>query len=113
MQINAEICQKIGQSSHNKTCSGGFLTKAYTPCFCTIISTSFHFLLLDFLALKIEPVGAFPDPTPKLQDSKCINPAKCQMHFRPSGKYAASTHFRIPFNFTHLLGTPDRIYAQK
>ncbi len=54
-----------------------------------------------------------PDLEPILQDSKYIKPEKLHQHFRPSGKYVASAHYihvRIPFNFTDLLQTPNRIF---
>jgi hypothetical protein len=50
----------------------------------------------------------------KLQDSKYIELAKLQVHFRPYRKYADLTdyiHVRVPFNFSNLLMTPDRINA--
>jgi hypothetical protein len=56
---------------------------------------------------------AVPDPEPRLLDAKTAEPAKLQLLFRPSGKYAASTHFiqvRVPFNFSLLLETPVRIF---
>jgi hypothetical protein len=56
---------------------------------------------------------AVPDPEPRLLDAKTAEPAKLQLLFRPSGKYAASTHFihvRVPFNFSLLLETPARIF---
>jgi hypothetical protein len=71
---------------------------------------SFIFFLMELLALKINHVGEYPDPALKLQDFKYIEPTKPQLHFRPSGKYAASTHYihvKIPFNLTNLLGTPE------
>jgi len=37
--------------------------------------------------------GAVLDPEPILQDSKYFEPEKLQFHFKPSGKYAASTTF--------------------
>ncbi len=57
-------------------------------------------------------VRAVPDLELTLQDSKYFEPEKLQLHFRPSRKYAASTHyihFRVPFNFTNLLQTPKYI----
>jgi hypothetical protein len=56
---------------------------------------------------------AVPDPEPRLLKANAATPAKLQLLFRPSGKYAASTHFihvRIPFNFSKLLETPANIF---
>ena len=56
-----------------------------------------------------------PDPAPTLLDSNFVEPPNLQLLFRPSGKYAASTHFihiRVPFNFSQLLATPDNIFFQ-
>jgi len=56
---------------------------------------------------------AVPDPEPRLLDANAATPAKLQLLFRPSGKYAASTHFihvRVPFNFSKLLETPANIF---
>jgi len=56
---------------------------------------------------------AVPDPEPKLLDTNAAEPAKLQLLFRPSGKYAASTHFihvRVPFNFSKLLKTLAQIF---
>ncbi len=53
------------------------------------------------------------DPEPRLLDANAATPAKLQLLFRPSGKYAASTHFvhvRVPFNFSKLLETPANIF---
>jgi len=50
-----------------------------------------------------------PDPEPKLLDSNFVEASKLQLLFRPSVKYAASTHFiqiRVPFNFSPLTLTP-------
>jgi hypothetical protein len=56
-----------------------------------------------------------PDPEPMLLDSNFIELNKLQLLFTPSGKYVASTHFvhvHIPFNFSQLLVTPDKIFQQ-
>jgi hypothetical protein len=56
---------------------------------------------------------AVPDPEPRLLDANAATPAKLQLLFCPSGKYAASTHFihfRVPFNFSKLLETPANIF---
>ncbi len=56
---------------------------------------------------------AVPDPEPRLLDTNAATPQKLQLLFRPSGKYAASTHFihvRVPFNFSKLLETPAQIF---
>ncbi len=56
---------------------------------------------------------AVPDPEPRLLNANVAEPAKLQLLFRPSGKYAASTHFihvRVPFNFSKLLKTPAQIF---
>jgi hypothetical protein len=84
--------------------------KTANPCYCTFLSTSIIFFFLELLVLKMNEVVAVPDLAPKLQDSKYIELAELLLHFRPSGKCAASTyyiHIRIPFNFTELLSTPD------
>jgi uncharacterized coiled-coil protein SlyX len=68
---------------------------------------------LEILALKMNGAVAVPDPEPRLLDAKTAEPTKLQLLFRPSGKYAASTHFihvRVPFNFSLLLETPARIF---
>jgi hypothetical protein len=56
---------------------------------------------------------AVPDPELRLLDANAATPAKLQLLFRPSLKYAASTHFihvRVPFNFSKLLETPANIF---
>jgi hypothetical protein len=68
---------------------------------------------LELLALKMNGAMAVPDPEPRLLDANAATPAKLQLLFRPSGKYAASTHFihvRVPFNFSKLLETPANIF---
>jgi hypothetical protein len=65
------------------------------------------------LALKIDWAQPVLDPEPKLLDSNFVEPSKLQLLFRPSGKYAASTHYihiRVPFNFTKLTLTPADIF---
>jgi hypothetical protein len=55
------------------------------------------------------------DLEPTLLNSHFIEPNKLQILFRPSSKYAASAHFihiPIPFNFSQLLATPDKIFHQ-
>ena len=113
MQTNEEVRTKIRESHHYKTGTRGFLSKATTPCFRTCISTAFFFFFLDILALKIDRADAVPDPEPKLLDSNFVEPSKLQLLFRPSGKYAASTHYihiRVPFNFSRLTLMPDIIF---
>jgi hypothetical protein len=115
MQSNSEICKIIGQSSRNKTGARGFFSKAANPCFCTFISTSFIYFLLELLALKMNGAYAVLDLEQSLLDSNFIEPNKLQLLFRPSGKYVASTHFfhiRIPFNFSQLLATSSIIFEQ-
>jgi len=58
---------------------------------------------------------AVQDPELTLLDSNFIEPSKLQLLFWPSGNYTASTHFIhicIPFNFSQLLTTPDKIFQQ-
>ena len=113
MQTNEEIRTKIRESHCYKTGTRGFLSKATTPCFRTCISAAFFFFFLDILALKIDRADAVPDPEPKLLDSNFVEPSKLQLLFRPSGKYAASTHYihiRVPFNFSRLTLMPDIIF---
>jgi len=115
MQTDEEIRQKIRESNGNKVAARSFLTKAATPCFHTCLSSSFIFFFLDILALKIVGAQAVLDPEPKLLDSNFVEPSKLQLLFRPSGKYAASTHFihiRVPFNFSQLTLTPSLIFNQ-
>jgi len=113
MQTNEEIREKIRQSHRNKAGPRGFFSKAASPCFRTCLSTAFFFFFLDILALKIDRADAVPDPEPKLLDSNFVEPSKLQLLFRPSGKYAASTHYihiRVPFNFSRLTLMPDLIF---
>jgi hypothetical protein len=113
MQTNEEIREKIRQGHRNKAGPRGFFAKAATPCFCTCLSVAFIFFFLDILALKIDGAQAVPDPEPKLLDSNFVEPSKLQLLFRPSGKYAASTHYihiRVPFNFSRLTLTPTLIF---
>jgi hypothetical protein len=59
--------------------------------------------------------NAVPDPAPSLLDSNFVDPTNLQLLFRPSRKYAASTHFihiRVPFNFSQLQATPMNIFNQ-
>jgi hypothetical protein len=114
MQSYEEICEKVSKGRSDKTHPRGFLTKAATPCFCTILTSS-YFFILELLALKMNEAHAVPDLELSLLDSNFIEPSKLQLLFRPSGKYAASTHFihiRVPFNFSQLLNTPDLIFNQ-
>jgi hypothetical protein len=113
MQVNEEVCAKIGQSCSNKARTKSFFTKVATPCFWTILSTSFFFFFLELLALKMNGAQAVQDPS--LLDSNFIEPSKLQLWFWPSGKFAACTHFihiQVPFNFSQLLQTPDLIFNQ-
>ncbi len=113
MQTDEEICEKICQSHRHKAGPSGFLSKAASPCFRTCLSTAFFFFFLDILALKIDRADAVPDPEPKLLDSNFIEPSKLQLLFRPSRKYAASTHYihiRVPFNFSRLTLMPTIIF---
>jgi hypothetical protein len=113
MQTNEEIREKIRQSNRDKARPRGFLSKTASPCFRTCLSTAFFFFFLDILALKIDKAGAVPDPEPKLLDSNFVEPSKLQLLFRPSGKYAASTHYihvRVPFNFSRLTLMPEIIF---
>ncbi len=115
MQNHEEICVQIVQSCHNKARTRSFFTQAATPCFRTFISMSFLFFILELLALKINGANAVPDPEPSLLDSNFLELTKPQLLFRPSGNYAASTHFihiRVPFNFSQLLATSMKIFNQ-
>jgi hypothetical protein len=70
---------------------------------------------MELLVLKINVTNAVPDPAPALLDSNFVEPANLQLLFRPSRKYAASTHFihiRVHFNFSQLLATPANIFSQ-
>jgi hypothetical protein len=113
MQTDEEIRQKIHEGHRNKVGPRGIFSKTATPCFLTCLSAAFIFFFLDILALKIDWAQAVPDPEPKLMDSNFVEPSKLQLLFRPSGKYAASTHYihiRVPFNFTKLTLTPAEIF---
>jgi hypothetical protein len=47
-----------------------------------------------------------PETLPTLSDSEPTEPSKLQLHFRPSGQYAASTAYiciKVPFNFTKMM----------
>ncbi len=113
MQTNAEIHQKIRQSNSDKANTRNFLTKAANPCFRTFIASYYVCFILELLALKMNGAIAVPDPEPRLLDANTATPQKLQLLFRPSGKYAASTHFihvRVAFNFSKLLETPAQIF---
>jgi hypothetical protein len=115
MQSYEEICEKVSQSCHDKTHSRGFFTKAAIPCFCTFLTLSYFFFILELLTLKMNGAHAVRDPEPSLLDSNFIEPSKLQLLFRPSRKYVASTHFihiSVPFNFLQLLQTPNLIFNQ-
>jgi hypothetical protein len=108
-----KISKKISQTCCHNARSGCFFAKAAQPCYCTFIFTYFNLFILEILALKMNAVSAMWDPELTLQDSKFFEPKKLELHFRPSAKYAASTHYihvKVPFNFTELLQTPERIY---
>ena len=113
MQTDEEIRQKIREGHRYKAGTRSFFAKAATPCFRTCLSTAFLFFFLDILALKINGAQAVPDPEPKLLDSNFVEPNKLQLLFRPSGKYAASTHYihvRVPFKFSRLTLMPTIIF---
>jgi len=115
MQKYAQIRAQLSQSNRDKINTRGFFSKAYTPCYRTFVASYYFCFILEILALKINPANAVPDPAPTLLDSNFVEPANLQLLFRPSGKYAASTHFihiRVPFNFSQLLATPDNIFFQ-
>jgi hypothetical protein len=115
MQTNEKISEKICKSHHHKARSRCFVTKAATPCLHTCLSASLIFFFMDILALKINGAQAVTDLEPKLLDSNFFEPSKLQLLFRPSRKYAASTHFthiRVPFNFSQLMLTPTLIFNQ-
>ncbi len=73
--------------------SNTFFSKAYTPCYRTFIASYYFFFIMELLVLKINLTDAVPDPAPTLLDSNFLEPANLQLLFRPSGKYAALTHF--------------------
>jgi hypothetical protein len=115
MQTNEEIHEKICESNRNKARPRCLLTKTATPCFRTCLSASLIFFFLDIPALKMNGAQAVLDPKPKLLDSNFVESSKLQLLFRPSGKYAASTHFIhiwVPFNFSQLTLTPTLIFNQ-
>ena len=115
MQKYVQIRAQLSQSNRDKINTRGFFSKAYTPCYRTFVASYYFCFILEILALKINPANAVPDPAPTLLDSNFVEPANLQLLFRPSGKYAASTHFihiRVPFNFSQLLATPDNIFFQ-
>jgi hypothetical protein len=93
MQNNAQIRAQLRQSNRNKTGARGFFSKAYTLCYRTFIASYYFFFILELLVLKINPANVVLDPAPTLLDSNFVEPANLQLLFRPSGKYAASTHF--------------------
>ncbi len=93
MQNNAQIRAQLCQSNPNKTGARGFFSKAYTPCYRTFIASYYFFFIMELLVLKINLTDAVPDPAPTLLDSNFLEPANLQLLFRPSGKYAALTHF--------------------
>jgi len=99
----------------NKTSTRGFVSKACQSCYLTFIASFYVFFIMEILALKMNRAYAVQDPELTLLDSNFIEPNKIQLLFRPSGKYMASTHFIhvcIPFNFSQLLATPDKIFQQ-
>ena len=105
MQSDEEIRAKVCQGRRNKAGPRSFLSKAATPCFRSFIASYYVFFILELLALKMNGALAVPDPEPRLLDANVATPAKLQLLFRPSGKYAASTHFvhvRVPVSYTHL-----------
>jgi hypothetical protein len=113
MQSDEEIRAKVRQGRRNKAGPRSFLSKAATPCFRSFIASYYVFFILELLALKMNGALAVPDPEPRLLKANAATPAKLQLLFRPSGKYAASTHFihvRVPFNFSKLLETPANIF---
>jgi len=115
MQNHEQICAQIRQSHRNKTGTRGFFSKAYTPCYRNFIASYFFYFILELLVLKIDVTNAMPDLAPTLLDSNFVEPANLQLLIRPSGKYAASTHYihiRVPFNFSQLLATPMNIFNQ-
>jgi hypothetical protein len=86
-----------------------FFSKAANPCFYTILALSYFFFILELLALKMNRAIAVPDPELSLLDSNFVEPKNLQLLFRPSRKYAASTHFihiRVPLNFSQLVLAP-------
>jgi hypothetical protein len=93
MQSDAEFGQKIHEDCHHKAGPRCFFSKAANPCFRTFITSYYLCFILELLALKMNGAMAVPDPEPKLLDANASEPAKLQLLFRPSGKYAASTHF--------------------
>jgi hypothetical protein len=93
MQSNVEIGVKIREGRSNRAGPRSFFTKAAAPCFRTFIASYYVFFILELLALKMNGAMAVPDPELRLLDANAAEPAKLQLLFRPSGKYAASTHF--------------------
>jgi len=86
VQSYEKIHEKVSQSHHDKTRSRGFFTKAATPFFCTFLTSSYFFFILELLALKMNGANTVPDPELSLLDSNFIEPSKLQLLFRPSGK---------------------------
>ncbi len=89
MQCNAEIGQNIRKDHSNKAGPRCFLTKAANPCFRTFITAYYVCFILELFPLKMNGAMAVPDPEPRLLDANVAEPAKLQLLFCPSGKYAA------------------------
>jgi hypothetical protein len=94
--------RKSPKAAITKQAPGAFSPKPASPAIASFISCYYFFFILEILALKMNGANAVPDPEPSLLNSNFVKPNNLQLLFRPSGKYAASTHFihiRVPFNF--------------
>ncbi len=80
-QIRAQIHAQIPESHHHKTGARGFFSKAYTPCYCTFITSYYFYFILELLVLKIEVTNAVLDLAPTLLDSNFVEPANLQLLF--------------------------------
>jgi hypothetical protein len=81
MQNDAQICVQLRQSNHNKTGARYFFSKAYTPCYCTFVTSYYVFFIMELLVLKIDVTNAVLDPAPSLLDSNFVEPANPQLLF--------------------------------
>jgi hypothetical protein len=113
MQSHEKISQKIRKGHRYKAGPRRFLAKAANTCFYTFLASYYFCFILELLALKMNGAMAVPDLEPRLLNANTAEPAKRQLLFCPSKKYAASTHFIhvwVPFNFSKLLHMPAQIF---
>jgi len=100
---------KKSKGRRHKACSRQLFTEGRWPI--DIKVTAINLLFLIAFCIQMQHSTA-DTKQPILINSEFTQPQKLQLHFRPMGKYAASTfmsHIRIPFNYLGLVDLQQKM----